>query len=137
MWRLSVQKRGGRRSSCESFAQPCRSGERYTDKTYAAEHLEREGTGGGVIELTTVVTLDGLNGEAELSGHPGKEVDKGGEGLRLGAQRKSPRVMRTIINHHQIVFITRNAKHRRGPQLTVNKIKACVTCEEEEKRSLT
>ena len=53
---------------------------------------EKEGTGGEVIELTPVVTLDGLNGEAELSGHPGKEVE-GGEGLRLCAQRKSPRVV--------------------------------------------
>ena len=54
--------------------------------------------GGVVIELTPIVTLDGLNGEAELSGHPGKEVKEGGEGLRLGAQRKSPRVMRKIIH---------------------------------------
>ena len=46
---------------------------------------EEEGTGGGVIELTPVVTLDGLNGEAELSGHPGKEVEEGGKSLRLGA----------------------------------------------------
>ena len=30
-----------RRSSCESSAQPCRSKERYTDKTCAAEHPER------------------------------------------------------------------------------------------------
>ena len=60
---------------------------------------EEEGMGGGVIKLTPVVALDGLNGDAELSGHPGKEVEKGGEGLRLGAQRKSPRVMRKIINH--------------------------------------
>ena len=110
--------------SCESSAQPCRSGERYTDKTYAAEQLrEEEETGGGVIELTPVVTLDDLNGEAELSGHPGKEVEEGGEGLRLGAQRKSPRVMRKIINHHQIIFITRHAEYRRCPQVTVNKIK--------------
>ena len=66
--------------------------ERYTDKTYAAEHPERgRRTGGGVIELTPVVVLDGLNGEAELSGHPGKEVEEGGEGLRLGAQRESLR----------------------------------------------
>ena len=40
--------------------------------------------GGGVVELPSIVTLDGLNGEAELRGHPGKEVE-GGEGLRLGA----------------------------------------------------
>ena len=33
---------------------------------------------GGGVELTPVVTLDGLNGEAELSGHPGKEVEEGG-----------------------------------------------------------
>ena len=31
--------------------------------------------------------------------------------------------MREIINHHQIVFTTRNAEYRRGPQVTVNKIK--------------
>ena len=77
---------------------------------------------GGGVELTPVVTLDGLNGEAELSGHLGKEV-KSGEGLRLGAQRKSPRVMKKIINHHQIVFVTRNTGYRRCPQITVNKIK--------------
>jgi len=60
---------------------------------------EEEGTGGGVIELPSVVTVDSLNGEAELSGHPGKEVEESGEGLRLGAQRESPRVTRKIINN--------------------------------------
>jgi hypothetical protein len=44
---------------------------------------EEEGARGGVIELTPVVALDGLNSEAELSKHPGKEVNKGGEGVRL------------------------------------------------------
>jgi hypothetical protein len=34
---------------------------------------------GGVIELTTIVALNGRNGEAELSGHLGKEVKKGGK----------------------------------------------------------
>src|SRR6185437_9841357 len=84
---------------------------------------QEEGTGGGVIELTPVVTLYGLNGEAELSGHPGEEVEEGGEGLRLGAQRKRPRVVREVIDHHQIVLVTRKAKYRRGPQVTVNKVK--------------
>jgi hypothetical protein len=40
---------------------------------------EKEVTGGGVIKLPTVVTLNDLNGEAELSGHPGEEVAEGGE----------------------------------------------------------
>ena len=50
-------------------------------------------------------------------------MEKGGEGLRLGAQRKRPRVVREVIDHHQIVLVTRKAKYRRGPQVTVNKIK--------------
>ena len=70
-----------------------------------------------------VVTLVGLNGEAKLRGHPGKEVEEGGEGLRLGAERKHPRIVQEIIDHHQIVLIARKAKNRRDPQVTVNKIK--------------
>jgi len=83
---------------------------------------EEERTGGGVIELPPVVALDGLNGEAELSGHPGKEVEEGGEGLRLGTQRKRPRVVREVIDHHQIVLVAREAEYRGGPQVTVNKV---------------
>jgi len=68
---------------------------------------EEEGTR-GVIKLTAIVALDGLNGEAELGGHLGKEVNEGGKRLRLSAQRKSPRKVRKIIDHHQIVLIARN-----------------------------
>jgi len=85
---------------------------------------QEERTGGGVVKLPPVVTLDGLNGEAELSGHPGKEVEEGGEGLRLGAQRESPRVMRKIINNDQVISIARHAEYRRCPQVTVNEIKS-------------
>ena len=53
----------------------------------------------------------------------GLEVEEGGEGLRLGVQRESPRVMREIIHHDQIIFIARHAEYRRCPQVTVNKIK--------------
>jgi hypothetical protein len=49
---------------------------------------EENGAKGGVIELTTVVTLDGLNGEAELSGHPGKEVKEGGKVSDLACKGK-------------------------------------------------
>ena len=109
MWRLSAQKRGGRgldqkgehdvvrRANHPLSLAVLRRGIR-TRHTQLNTPREEEGTGGGVIELPPVVTLDGLNSEAELSGHPGKEVEEGGEGLGLGAQRKSPRVMRKIIN---------------------------------------
>ena len=85
---------------------------------------QEERPGGRVIELPPVVTLEGLNGEAELSGHTGKKVEESGEGLRLGAQRESPRVMRKIINNYQIISIARHAEYRRCPQVTVNQIKS-------------
>jgi hypothetical protein len=81
---------------------------------------EKEGARGGVIELTPVVALGSLNGEAELSGHPGEEVKKGGEGVRLGTQREGPGVVREVINDHQIILITRNAEYRRSLHITVN-----------------
>ena len=65
-----------------------------------------------VIELTPVVALDGLNGEAKLGGHPGEEVGERGQRLGLGTQGKSPRIVREIIQHHQIIFITRNGEYR-------------------------
>ncbi|WVZ63070.1 hypothetical protein U9M48_012736 [Paspalum notatum var. saurae] len=61
---------------------------------------EEERAGGIVIKLTPVVTLDGLNGEAELSGHPDEEVGDHRERLRLGAQRKGPRIVGEVIQHH-------------------------------------
>ena len=136
MRRLSAQKRGGReawikRVRITSFVvRIIRLALLSWEEVYGQRHAQlntprkKERTGGGVIELPPVVTLDDLNGEAELSGHPGKEVKEGGKGLRLGAQRNSPRVVRKIINHHQIIFITRHAEYRRCPQITVNKIKS-------------
>ena len=44
---------------------------------------EKEGTGGGVIELPIIVTLDSVDGEAELCGHPSEKMDKRGESIRL------------------------------------------------------
>jgi hypothetical protein len=84
---------------------------------------EEEVTGGGVIELPTIVTLNGLNGEAELSRHPGEEVAEGGESLRLSTQRKSPHIMRKIIKHHKIIFVAWHTGNRWSPQIAVYKIK--------------
>jgi hypothetical protein len=103
---------------------------RHTELDTAGE----EGARGGVIELTPVVALDGLNGEAELSGHPGKEVKNGGEGVRLSTQRESPGVVREIINDHQIILITRNAKYRGSPHITVDKIKSMCSMRRRRKR---
>jgi hypothetical protein len=55
---------------------------------------EEEGTRGGVIKLTVIVTLDDLDGEAELSRYLGEKVEKCGERIRLRTQGKRPRIMR-------------------------------------------
>jgi hypothetical protein len=54
---------------------------------------EEESTRGGVIKLTTIIALNDLNGEAELSGHPSEEVKKSGESIRLQTKRESPGIV--------------------------------------------
>jgi hypothetical protein len=44
---------------------------------------EEKGTGGGVVEFATVVTLDGLNCGSELSSDIRKKVRKGKKCVRL------------------------------------------------------
>jgi hypothetical protein len=44
----------------------------------------------GVIKLSFITLLDSTNGAAKLCGHISEEVRKGGEGVRLVAQRESP-----------------------------------------------
>jgi hypothetical protein len=79
---------------------------------------EEESTGGGVIKLTTIVTLDDLDGETELCEHPSEEkyqTSHARKSIRLRTQGKSPRIMRKIIDHHKIVLIARNTDNRRCP----------------------
>jgi hypothetical protein len=76
---------------------------------------EEESPGGGVIKLTTIVTLDNLDGKAELCGHPREEVKERGKRIGLCTQGKSPRIMRKIIDNHKTVLIARNTDDRRCP----------------------
>jgi hypothetical protein len=80
---------------------------------------EKEGLRGVVVELTTVVALNDLNSEVELSGHPDKEVEEGGEGVKLGTQRESLGVGREIIDHYQVVLVARKTRNRRSPHIKV------------------
>ena len=67
---------------------------------------EKERMRGGIVELTSVVTLNGLNGTTKLSRHPGEEVRERLESIGFQAQGKSPGVMGEIIDNHQVVFIS-------------------------------
>ena len=60
---------------------------------------EEESTGRIVIELAVVVTLDASDGATELSGDPSEEVRQGGKSVRFLTNRKSPQIMREVIEY--------------------------------------
>jgi hypothetical protein len=50
---------------------------------------QKKGPGGGVVKLTPIITLDGLDGAAELSSNMSKEVGQCTEGVRFKFKWKS------------------------------------------------
>jgi hypothetical protein len=51
---------------------------------------QEEDSGGRVIKLTSVVTLDSFDSPTELSRHISKEIGQSSEGVRFKFQGKSP-----------------------------------------------
>jgi hypothetical protein len=88
---------------------------------------EKEGMGGMVIELTTIVTLQGMDQVMKLGGYLGEEVNEGGECVRLQVKGKSPKEMGKIIQNHQLVFISKKTGYRRGPEITMNQVKSLLS----------
>jgi hypothetical protein len=78
---------------------------------------------GGVIKLTSIIALDAPDGATKLRGHKGEEVGEGGEGVRLLARRKSPRVVGAVIEDDQVILATRDTQNRGGAKVTVYKVK--------------
>jgi hypothetical protein len=84
---------------------------------------EEERTGDIVVELAAIVALQGTNWAPELGGYPGEEVSEGGKRVRLQPKGESPKEMGVVIQNDQVVFVAREAKDRRCPEITVDKIK--------------
>jgi hypothetical protein len=84
---------------------------------------EEESTGGGVIKLISIITLDTMDGATKLCGHMGEEVRECGEGIILMVQRRGPRVVSAIIEDDQVILITRDTKNRGGPEVTMYEVK--------------
>jgi hypothetical protein len=61
----------------------------------------------GVVELVTIITLEGADRATELGGDPNKEVGEGGECVGLQSKRKSPKEMGEVVQNDQVVFVTR------------------------------
>ena len=59
---------------------------------------EKEHAGAGVIKITTIITLNILNGDVKLSGNISKRIVRVMNVLDL--RRKSPKKMRAIIKNN-------------------------------------
>jgi hypothetical protein len=69
---------------------------------------EKEGTCGGVVKLTTVITLHAFNGAAKLSSNISKEMCNSGKRVGFKMKRESPHVMGVIIKNDKVIFKTRH-----------------------------
>jgi hypothetical protein len=69
-------------------------------------HVGKKELPRGVFELMPIVALDTLDPMAKLSTDKRKELGDSQKGVRLQAQRKSPRVVQKIIKNGKIIFRT-------------------------------
>jgi hypothetical protein len=99
---------------------------------------EKERAGGVVVELAAFVTLQCTDRAPKLGGDLGEEVSEGGKRVRLQPKGESPNKMGVVIQNDQVVFVAREAKDRRRPEITVDKIKGLdslyIEVEQEEPR---
>jgi hypothetical protein len=71
----------------------------------------------------SIVTLQCTDQAPELGGYPGKEVREGVKHVGLQPKGESPKKMGVVIQNDQVVFIAVEAKDKRHPEITVDKIK--------------
>ena len=60
---------------------------------------------------------------AELGGDVCEKGGESGGNVEFSAKGKSPHKVRVIIQNHKIIGITRITRNRRGPNITMNKLK--------------
>lgn len=74
-----------------------------------------KGAEGEVEEFTAIVALHTLSHDMKLGMDKDKKTLEMGGSIGFVSQRESPRIMGKIIKHIQIIFVAREARHRRGP----------------------
>jgi hypothetical protein len=77
-----------------------------------------------VVELAAVVALQSTDRALELGRYPGEEVSEGGKRVGLQPKGESPKKMGVVVQNDQVVFVAGEAKDRRRPEITVDKIKS-------------
>jgi hypothetical protein len=84
---------------------------------------KKESMSGGIVKFTTIVALEALNGSAELGGNKREKARNSAERVGFEAERKSPQVMRTIIENGKVIFEAGDTRNWRSPKITVYEIK--------------
>jgi hypothetical protein len=56
-------------------------------------------------------------------------VGEGGERVGLQPKRESPQKMREVVHNDHVVFVSREAKDMRSPEITMDKIKGLSSLE--------
>ena len=82
-----------------------------------------EGAYGDVVKLFAIICLKYMDGAAELGGDISEKGGESGGNIGFAAERKSPHKMRVIIQYHKIISVTRITRNRRGPNITMKKLK--------------
>lgn len=65
---------------------------------------EKEGASGGIVKLTTVVSLYTFDGGAELGGNKSEKLCNSGECIGFKTERKSPQEVRAVIKNSKVIF---------------------------------
>jgi hypothetical protein len=86
-----------------------------TRHPYKHIFVGEECTRGDVIELMTIVALDGFDGATKQYRDIGDFFWQSGKSVRFNMQKKSPYKMGVIIKDNQIIFVARYANSRRSP----------------------
>lgn len=81
---------------------------------------EEERPCGSVIELTTIITLNGTNERVELSLCVGAEVAESEEDVGLEPKGKGPKIVSKVVENNEVVFVTGDTGDGRCPQITMN-----------------
>lgn len=84
----------------------------WTGKTKLNAVLQKESARGTVKKFGAIVALKTLDFGGKLSGNVCMKVTKGGEGVGLKFEWKSPEIMSKIIQAYKIVLKTRYARNR-------------------------
>jgi len=65
--------------------------------------IKKKEVASGVVEFSTVVTLDAFNGGAELCVDIVKEIRENGESFKLEVKGKGPKKMGTVVQNDEVI----------------------------------